>query len=139
MAAHNDLGKQGEEIAQGFLEAKGYNIMDVNYRFKRFEIDIVALQLEPAELVFVEVKTRRSQKDSYPEEAVDKEKRKRMFRAADSYIYEKQMRTVPVRFDIVAISMDNPEHPLIHHIEDAFRMTDDIGLQGMEGLGMKDF
>ena len=139
MATHNDLGKRGEEIAQGFLEAKGYNILDVNYRFKRFEVDIVALQLEPAELVFIEVKTRSSQKHSYPEESVDQSKRKRMFRAADSYIYEKQMRTVPVRFDIVAISMDNPEHPMIHHIEDAFRMTDDIGLQGMEGLGMGDF
>lgn len=123
MAAHNDLGKKGEDIACGFLEAKGYTILDRNYRFQQAEVDIVALHLEKAELIFVEVKTRSNTIYTEPEESVDKAKRKAMFRAADSYIYERQMLTVPVRFDIIAIGMDNPTHPLIHHIEDAFRMT----------------
>lgn len=122
MAAHNELGEQGEQLAADFLEAKGYNILDRNYRFRRAEIDLVALRMEPAELVFVEVKTRSQTEFTHPEEAVDEAKRKAMFRAADSYIYERQLSTVPVRFDIIAISMDNPEHPIIHHIEDAFRM-----------------
>lgn len=122
MAAHNELGKQGEDTAAGFLEAKGYHIMDRNYRFEKAEVDIVALQLEPAELVFVEVKTRSNTELIHPEESVTPKKKKLIFKAADSYIYEKQMSTVPVRFDIIAIGMDNPEHPMIHHIEDAFRM-----------------
>ncbi|MEL7341821.1 MAG: YraN family protein, partial [Bacteroidota bacterium] len=58
MAAHNELGQQGEDIAAGYLEAKGFQILDRNYRFQKGEIDIVALMLDPAELVFVEVKTR---------------------------------------------------------------------------------
>jgi len=124
MAKHYDLGKQGEELAAGFLEAKGYQVMDRNYRFQKAEIDIVALRLEPAELVFVEVKTRSNTQESFPEESITLQKRKLIFKAADSYIYEKQLLTVPVRFDIIAISMDDPEHPLIHHIEDAFRMDD---------------
>lgn len=126
MADHNDLGKRGEEIAAGFLEAKGYNVMDRNYRFQKAEVDIVVLQLEPAELIFVEVKTRSNTQWTQPEEAIDEVKKKLIFKAADSYIYEKQMSTVPVRFDVIAISMENPEHPLIHHIEDAFRMTGTI-------------
>ncbi|WNJ17238.1 YraN family protein [Pontibacter sp. G13] len=122
MAAHNELGKRGEEIAAGFLEAKGLNILDRNYRYEKAEVDLVALCLDPAELIFVEVKTRSSEAFGYPEESVDEAKKKLIFKAADSYVYEKQMSTVPVRFDIISINMQNPEHPLIHHIEDAFRM-----------------
>lgn len=129
MAAHNDLGKKGEDIAAGFLEAKGYKILDRNYRFQQSEVDLVGLHVEKAELIFVEVKTRSNTTTTHPEIAVDEAKKKAMFRAADSYVYERQLFTVPVRFDIIAIGMDNPDHPLIHHIEDAFRMMGgkDIG------------
>ena len=122
MASHNDLGKKGEDLAAGFMEAKGYIILDRNYRFERAEIDLVALRFEPAELVFIEVKTRSNTKDSYPEESIDTKKKKRLFKVADSYIYEKKMNTVPTRFDIISIAMDNPDHPMIYHIEDAFRL-----------------
>lgn len=124
MADHLELGKRGESLAADFLNAKGYHVLDRNYRFERAEIDIVALRLDPAEVVFVEVKTRRSTNAEYPEEAVDKAKKKRIFRVADSYLYERQLLNVPVRFDIIAIDWSNAEHPLIHHIEDAFNMFD---------------
>ncbi|MEL6670693.1 MAG: YraN family protein [Bacteroidota bacterium] len=122
MAAHNETGKKGEDLAAGFMEAKGFAILDRNYRFEKGEIDLVALQLDPAELVFIEVKTRSETTHTPPEAYLTEAQKKRIFRVADSYIYEKQMSTVPVRFDIIAISMDDPAHPLIHHIEDAFRM-----------------
>lgn len=121
MAQHNEIGKQGEAIAAGFLETKGLHILDKNYRFDKSEIDIVALQLEPAEVVFVEVKTRSTEYAGYPENTIDETKKKHLFRAADAYLYEKQLLTVPARFDIIAISLQNPEHPMIYHIEDAFR------------------
>ena len=126
MAAHNELGKKGEEIAAGFLEAKGYHILDRNYRFRKGEIDLVALRIEPAELVFVEVKTRSSDQWGYPEEAVTDAKKKILYKTVDAYLYEKNMWTVPNRFDIIAVNMQDPENPLIHHIEDAFRMTDNL-------------
>ena len=122
MAAHNDLGKKGEDIAAGFLEAKGFNILDRNYRFQRAEVDIVALQLSPAELVFVEVKARSGVEGPFPETAVSAQKQRLIFKAADSYLYEKQMRTVPVRFDVIAIQNADTDHPLIQHFEDAFRL-----------------
>ncbi len=122
MAHHNELGKQGEDIAAGFLEAKGYQILDRNYRFKKGEIDLVALMLDPAELVFVEVKTRSDDQWGYPEDAVSDKKKHLIFQVADCYLYEKNMHTVPVRFDVIAINMSMPDHPLIEHFEDAFRM-----------------
>lgn len=121
MAQHNETGILGENIAAGFLEAKGYNIMDRNYRFEKAEIDIVALRLTPAEVVFVEVKTRSTSAFGNAEEAVTEAKKKLIYKVADAYLYEKQLWTVPIRFDIIAIHLDNPEHPMIHHIEDAFR------------------
>ncbi len=124
MAEHNDLGKQGEDLAAAFMEAKGFHILDRNYRFKRAEIDLVALQLDPGELVFVEVKTRSSHTWGAPEVAVDSKKQSQMFRAADAYLHEKQMRTVPVRFDVIAVTLHSSGEPLFHHIEDAFRMMD---------------
>ncbi|MEL6631020.1 MAG: YraN family protein [Bacteroidota bacterium] len=126
MAAHNELGKAGEEVAAGFMEAKGYHILDRNYRFQKGEIDLVALRIEPAELVFVEVKTRSSEAWGFPEEAVTASKKKMLFKTVDAYLHEKNMWTVPMRFDIIAINMNKPEDPLIHHIEDAFRMTDPL-------------
>lgn len=104
------------------MEAKGFKILDRNYRFQQGEIDLVALMIEPAELVFVEVKTRSSDQWGHPEEAISEKKKKLIFKVADCYLYEKGMSTVPVRFDVISINMNMPEHPLIEHFEDAFRM-----------------
>ena len=91
MAAHNELGKAGEEVAAGFMEAKGYHNLDRNYRFQKGEIDLVALRIEPAELVFVEVKTRSSEAWGFPEEAVTASKKKMLFKTYDAYLQEKNM------------------------------------------------
>ncbi len=124
MAEHNDLGKFGEDLALELLEAKGYHVLDRNYRFKRAEIDLVALMLDPGELVFVEVKTRRGKLWGEPELAVNQQKKKQMFIAADAYLHEKQMRNVPCRFDIISVIVPEQGDPIFHHIEDAFRRMD---------------
>ncbi|MDX1906338.1 MAG: YraN family protein [Bacteroidia bacterium] len=123
MAAHNDTGRRGEDLAAELLSAKGYNVLDRNYRFENAEVDLVALRLEPAELVFVEVKTRTTPSGHYPEESVTPAKQQLIFKAADCYLYEKRLFTVPVRFDIIAVHLHDPAEPVFHHIEDAFRMT----------------
>ena len=117
-----EIGNLGEDIAAGLLEAKGYTVLDRNYRFQKAEVDIVALQMEPAELVFIEVKSRRRTDGPFPETAITQAKQRNIFKAADAYIYEKQYRTVPVRFDVIAIQAVDSENPLIEHFEDAFRM-----------------
>lgn len=66
-------GKQGENIAADYLKKQGYKILETNKRFSRFcEIDIIAQDRDT--LVFVEVKTRSSNKLGVPEEAVTRDK-----------------------------------------------------------------
>lgn len=117
MALHNEFGRSGEERAVDFLQEKGYFIRDRNWRNGHRELDIVAQKED--ELVFVEVKTRRTSIYGHPSEAVSPLKIRRTVLAADAYLkcYRLDMR---VRFDVIAIVGTEP-HLKIEHIEDAFR------------------
>lgn len=119
MARHNDIGKQGEDLAVAWLESKGFTIFDRNYNFEKAEIDIVAFV--PNELHFIEVKTRSDTSVIKPEEALTPEKQRLMAHAADFYLYERQMVTVPAVFDVMAVGLDDPDNPEIKFFEDAFR------------------
>jgi len=119
MAEHNDFGKMGEEMAQKHLLAKGYTIIATNWTFGKDEIDIVAKHNNY--LVIVEVKTRSSNYFGDPEEAVTKQKRKFLVRAADAYINRYNI-AEEVRFDIISIVVTG-NHWDINHIEDAFYPT----------------
>jgi len=67
------IGKNGEEIAQKFLVKQGYKILETNKRFSRFcEIDIIALDRDT--LVFIEVKTRKTDFCGHPYEAITRTK-----------------------------------------------------------------
>ena len=116
MADHNDLGKNGEEIASGFLEKKGYRILEKNWRQWRNEIDIIAM--DGRYLVIIEVKTRQSNYFGEPEMAVTRDKQKALIRAANAYVRYKNI-NCEVRFDILSILISNTSEQ-IHHIEDAF-------------------
>lgn len=94
-------GKAGERIAADFLKKKGYRIIEVNYRCPIGEIDIVAQ--DKSDLVFVEVKTRKSSALGYPEQAVGVKKQKKISQLALWYIQEKRMNDNRARFDVVAI------------------------------------
>ena len=69
MAAHNRLGKEGEDAVAAYLERQGYTILHRNWRKNRLELDIVAMH--EVELVVVEVKTRTNTEYKEPQEAVD--------------------------------------------------------------------
>ena len=68
-----NLGKNGEEIAVSYLTKQGYKILETNKRFSKLsEIDIIALDKNT--LVFVEVKTRKTDICGHPFEAITKTK-----------------------------------------------------------------
>lgn len=96
-------GKEGERIAADFLKKNGYRITEVNYHCPIGEIDIVAL--DKNELVFVEVKARKSCALGYPEQAVGVKKQKKMSQLALWYLQEKKLNSARARFDVVAILM----------------------------------
>ena len=119
MAEHNDLGKKGEELAADFLEKKGYQILERNWRQWRNEIDVIAM--DGKYLVIVEVKTRQSNYFMEPETAVTRDKQRALIRSANAYIRYKNI-NCEVRFDILSILISKTSEQ-IHHIEDAFYPT----------------
>ena len=116
MAKHNELGKQGEDLAIQYLTDKGYEILERNWRNIHKEIDIIAKDGE--ELVIVEVKTRQSDEHGEPDLAVTKRKQGMLIAAANAYIFKNRL-DINTRFDIISILFKDND-PVIEHIEDAF-------------------
>lgn len=95
-------GTEKEQLAAAFLQKQGMRIAETNYRCRQGEVDIIGFH--KGYLVFVEVKYRKDEKKGFPEEAVHKEKQKRIYTCAKVYLYLKGFRAdCPVRFDVVAI------------------------------------
>jgi len=112
-----NLGKSGEDLAAKVLQKKGLKIITRNFRNKFGEIDIIAKDNET--LVFVEVKTRASARFGLPEEAVTEAKQQQVIRVASSYLSQHKLLNVPVRFDVVAITIKGGK-PEINHLVSAF-------------------
>jgi putative endonuclease len=117
MARHNVIGNQGELLARKFLEEKGYEILDENWRFRKAEIDLIVYK-NPV-IVFVEVKTRENNRFADPEDFVTKAKQKLLAMAAGEYIHLMNHQN-EVRFDIISILFNKFGDPIIRHTEDAF-------------------
>ena len=117
MAAHNDLGKWGEELAAYFLLRKGYTIVERDWKSGHRDIDIIAIDKDNT-VVFVEVKTRRNRVFGEPEDAVDYMKLRNLRSAINHYIKYKYINT-NVRFDVISI-IGTPDVgvPDINHFQD---------------------
>lgn len=112
-----ELGKKGEQIAKIFLEGKGYKIVELNFKIRGGEIDIVAIDGQT--LVYVEVKTRTTFEFGRPEESVTRQKIKFLVRAAK--FYRNSRRNLPdlERIDVISIDLSNPQKVLAKHIKNA--------------------
>ena len=89
MAAHNELGEKGELLAIDYLIKNKYQILEVNYRFLKAEVDIIA-QKENV-LAVVEVKTRSSDYFGNPQDFVNPKKIKLLLSAIDNYVIERDL------------------------------------------------
>lgn len=114
-------GKEGEKLAAAYLKKNGYRIIETNFRCAIGEIDIIAREKD--ELVFLEVKTRTSEKLGFPEQAVATKKQKKMSQLALWYIQNKNIKDTASRFDVLAITM-LPEGNEINLIKNAFDFID---------------
>ena len=110
-------GRTGEAVAREYLEGLGFSVIETNYRFGRGEIDIVARDGEY--LVFCEVKARWNDRYGDPEHAITVKKQRQVRKVAEGYLYEREIREQPCRFDVVAIRFRDGV-PEIHYIRDAF-------------------
>ena len=120
MAAHNDLGKWGEERAADYLQRKGYRIVARNWKSGHRDIDIIAMDGDEYDgtVVFVEVKTRRNRVFAEPEEAVDWHKRRSLQGAINHYVKYYRVNH-HIRFDIVTVvGTPDDAKPEIDHLKD---------------------
>lgn len=101
--ARKQLGASGERLAASWLEARGYRIVDRNWRCPYGELDLVAELAD--ELVFVEVKTRRGIAMGTPEEAITPAKRRHLIASTQNYLAAHTMEQRPHRIDVVAIEL----------------------------------
>ncbi|MDG1429697.1 MAG: YraN family protein [Crocinitomicaceae bacterium] len=113
---HIEFGKEGERLAVNHLLSKNHSILNLNYRYRRGEIDIISES--GAFIVATEVKTRQSRKHGSPADAVSRSKQRQLVQIMDAYIMESN-NDKEVRFDVVSIILNQYEAS-IEHIEGAF-------------------
>jgi putative endonuclease len=121
MAGHITIGTQGEKIAGRYLLSKKYKILHCNYRCRYGEIDIIARKKKV--LVFVEVKTRRTNTFGSPLEAVSLKKQRAISAVAQQYLQHACLNDSAARFDVIAVHL-NSDNPEIEHIENAFELPE---------------
>jgi len=123
--AHLQLGRRGERLAARHLKRLGHRILYRNYRCDSGgEIDLITRDRRSNCLVFVEVKTRSSEKWGRPLDAVDAGKQRRIRKAAQTWLRLLDCPEIPYRFDIVEIVL-TATNADIRVIESAFAQRSD--------------
>ena len=121
MGRNNLVGAWGEALAAQYLRKKRYALVDVNFRCRYGEIDLIAEKKKT--LVFIEVKLRKSAEFAPAAEFVDYYKQKRL-RATAEYFLSLHPSELQTRFDVIEIYAPDgvdTEKPVINHMEDAFQ------------------
>ena len=116
-----DVGERGESLAANHLRARGYELLERNFRTRSGELDIVARQGRT--LVFCEVKARMGTGQIGPLASVGPRKRAQLRRMAREWLHERDRvaGTREIRFDAIGISLDGSGRVLwLDHIENAF-------------------
>jgi len=99
------FGNLGESYAKKLLQSKGYRILETKFRSKFGEIDLVTLKDNT--IIFIEVKTRWSNKFGKPEESVTKSKIKKLKRTAEYYSLTNPNLPRKLLIQVVAIEIED--------------------------------
>jgi putative endonuclease len=111
------LGNFGEQIAAEYLIKNNFSILEKNWRYKKYEIDIIARKNNIIHII--EVKTRHVSEFGEPEDFVTKAKQKYIVTAANEYIVQKNL-NFECEFDIIAIKIMEDKQPHINYLKNAF-------------------
>lgn len=116
-------GAAGETVAQHYLEGLGWQVIGRNVRYRIGELDIVAD--DGSQLVFVEVRTRRTASGPRAEDTVASDKRRKLIRAARMYLMRYTGPRASSRFDVVAV--DGARSRVMAHHRGAFEARPERG------------
>ena len=110
-------GNEGEKRASAYLESKGFEIIERNWRTNRGELDIIAVKNDI--LVFVEVKTLPNGTLDMIQRELNNQKRQRIIKTSKRFLLKhREYSNSYVRFDVIVIDMPGLEP--VYHIENAF-------------------
>jgi putative endonuclease len=113
-----EIGALGEELAAKHLAASGYRLLHRNWRWRRGELDLVVEK--DGEIVFVEVKARRSHTFGTPEEAVTRAKQRKLVQTAYAYLARERRQNAPWRIDVIALDLSAQGEVIrLEHLENA--------------------
>ena len=118
MAAKDDLGRRGERLAERHLVARGYRLIERNWRCRHGEIDLVVRDGDA--VVFVEVKTRTSTAFGHPFEAITPVKLARLRRLAGVWCEAHPRERGRIRIDAVAVLAPRDGVPKVEHLVGVF-------------------
>jgi len=107
------FGNAAEDIAAAFLIERGMTVTHQQYRTRVGEIDVIAQDGD--EIVFVEVKARKTNEFGYPEESVTRQKLNKIMYAGEIFLKTHQLERSRYRIDVIAIEFYE-EPPKITHI-----------------------
>lgn len=116
-ANKKETGAQGELLAARWLENNGFIILERNWRYSHYEIDLVAHRDNL--LHIVEVKTRVTDEYGYPEENISRKKMLHIMKAAEAYM-NKNPQWKRVQYDVLSIILGNKNEPDFFFAEDVY-------------------
>lgn len=96
-----EVGISGEDIAAAWYEARGYQVLDRNWRCRDGELDLVLRN--GRQVVFCEVKHRMGVGFGTPAEAITREKKQRIRHLAARWLQDAKPRPAEIRFDVAAV------------------------------------
>jgi putative endonuclease len=120
--ARQQLGREGESLAERFLRSRGYRIVARNVRSPSGELDLIAEDGDV--LVFVEVKARQTHAFGGASYAVDRRKQTRIVKEAAQYLARHRLRGRSCRFDVVLLRPSMGPGPAVELIQNAFEVPD---------------
>ena len=117
---NKDIGSFGEALARDYLISKGYKILNMNFRNKFGEIDIICKKNNL--LIFCEIKSRYSNSFGSPIEYITCYKQKQIIKLSELYLISKKYYNFNVRYDIIEVIFNTiTSSHIINHVQDAFR------------------
>lgn len=107
MAKSNQiLGREGEGLAAQYLQAKGFAILETNFRTRHGEIDMVASK--GGGTYFVEVKTRLSNDFGHPLESLPFYRVERLKKMAQIYALKHRLLEKSLHISLLGIDASLP-------------------------------
>jgi putative endonuclease len=117
MAAHNEFGKAGEQMAAEWLVQHGFQLISRNWKFARYEVDIIASR--DGILHFIEVKSRHDDVYGKPEDWVSRKKGRHLLTAGEAF-QDKYPVWNQVQYDILSILLTPDGKRDFFFIEDVY-------------------